>query len=318
MIKIHFINVGHGDCIVIEFKDTGRTAVIDINVSSEMDADSYSEVLNESFDLMDALDKAFHQISGYSDKQIFEKAGYNIKLTNTISYIQGLKTNSVFRFISTHPHMDHLSGLNELKGTLGITNFWIIKNEFSPDIGELSDSQKEDWNLYKKYRNTFEHKLDEITVVRPEEGDSNLYWNEDKITILSPNPTLVKLAKEKNNSNIMSYVLLVEYGNRKIILGGDAEEDTWKYIHENYKDKIKGVSILKASHHGRDNGFYEPAVEVMKPVCTIVSVGKKPKTDASNKYKKHSTNVWSTRWKGNIGFEIESDGKWTYWTEYDR
>ncbi len=318
MLKIHFINVGHGDCIVVEFKDSGRTAIIDINKSSEMDGDSYSEVLNESVGLMSPLDKAYYEIAGYTDSQVFEKAGYNIKPTNPITYIQELNVNSVFRFVSTHPHMDHLSGINELKDLISITNFWILKNDFGQDEKKLNDSQKKDWILYKKYRDTTEHQLDGITVVRPEEGNSNQFWNDDKITVLSANPALIKLAKEKNNPNIMSYVLLIEYGGKKIILGGDAEEDTWKYIHDNYKDKIKGISILKASHHGRDSGYYRPAIEVMKPTCTIVSVGKKPETDASNKYKTYSKNVWSTRWKGNIRFEIESDGEWKYWTEYDR
>jgi hypothetical protein len=51
---------------------------------------------------------------------------------------------------------------------------------------------------------------------------------------------------------------------------------------------------------------------------TIVSVGKKPSRDASNKYRQYCDNVWSTRWKGNIVFEINSDGTWTYDTQYNR
>jgi len=56
----------------------------------------------------------------------------------------------------------------------------------------------------------------------------------------------------------------------------------------------------------------------MSPTVTIVSVGKKPETDASNKYRQYSTHVWSTRWKGNIIFTINDDGKVTYDTQYDR
>ena len=56
----------------------------------------------------------------------------------------------------------------------------------------------------------------------------------------------------------------------------------------------------------------------MSPEFTIVSVGKKPKTDATNKYKQYSTHVWSTRWKGNIRFELNIDGTGTYYTQYDR
>lgn len=318
MIKVHFLNVGHGDCIVIEFLDSSRTAVIDINMSEKIDDNSYAELINESVSLLSPIDQLYHQLSGYSDNQLFEKAGYDISLTNPITYIKNIGVNSVFRFISTHPHMDHISGLNKLKTEIGITNFWIIKNSFTQNLNDLSDAQKEDWSLYKKYRDTAEHQLDGITVVRPQEGTSNQYWNEDKITILAPNSSLLKIAKDKDNRNIMSYVLLIEYGGHKIILGGDAEEDTWKYIYETYPALIKNVTILKASHHGRNSGYYQPAVKQMNPEYTIVSVGKKPATDSSNKYKQYSRNVWSTRWKGNIWFELNADGTGTYDFEYKR
>lgn len=318
MIKIHFLNVGHGDCIVIEFKDSNRTAVIDINMSEKMDDNSYSEIVNESKNLLSSAEQLSYYFKEFDDYQLFEKTGYNIKLTNPIDYIKKLDIKSVFRFISTHPHMDHISGLSKLNSEIGIINLWIIKNTFIQDDSKLNDYQKKDWDLYKKYRNTIEHELNDITVVRPKEGTSNQYWNEDKITILAPNDSLLELAKDKKNRNIMSYVLLIEYCGHKIILGGDAEEDTWKYIYENYPDLIKDVTILKASHHGRDSGYYKDAVKQMNPEYTIVSVGKKPDTDASNKYKQYSENVWSTRWKGNIVFEIKADGSLSYETEYER
>ena len=53
------------------------------------------------------------------------------------------------------------------------------------------------------------------------------------------------------------------------------------------------------------------SVSLMCPQYTIVSVGKKPETDASNKYRQYSDNVWSTRWRGNITLTINDDGKAT-------
>ena len=116
----------------------------------------------------------------------------------------------------------------------------------------------------------------------------------------------------------MSYILLIKHKGKKIILGGDAEEATWEYLLENYSGELKNIDILKAAHHGRDSGYYQPAVKHMSPTVTIVSVGKKPKPDASNKYRQYCDNVWSTRWKGNIVFEISDGGEITYTTQYDR
>jgi len=212
--------------------------------------------------------------------------------------------------------LDHLSGLNALHKQIGFTNIWVVKNKYEQDMDELSESQKEDWILYKKFRDSNEREIEGVTVIRPEEGSKAQYYKEDGIQILAPNDQLKD--GSENNPNKMSYVLLIKHRGRKILLPGDAEEETGKYLVENYEAELTNIDILKAAHHGRDSGYYQPAVEIMSPTFTIVSVGKKPETDASNKYRQYSEYVWSTRWKGNIVFTINDDGKITYETQYDR
>ena len=67
MLKIHFLNVGHGDCIIIENFDTGRNTVIDINRSKEMDNSSKKEVYGS----FRGLASHFH------DTLILESGNYN-------------------------------------------------------------------------------------------------------------------------------------------------------------------------------------------------------------------------------------------------
>ncbi len=318
MIRIHFLNVGHGDCIIVEFTDTNRVAMIDINRSSDFDDKTKSELEKELFNLVDKNTQLLYQLNMISFSELAQKANFLSQVEDPIEYLKSKNINSIFRFISTHPHMDHLSGLNALSENIKIGNLWILKNKYQQELEKLSDEQVNDWKFYKKYRDTNEHKLDNITVVRPEEGDFNEFWKEDGIYILAPNKDLIDTAHSKNNMNIMSYVLLIKYYSHKIVLGGDAEEDTWKYIIDNYSSEIENVTILKASHHGRESGYFQPAVKIMNPDYTIVSVGKKPKTDASNKYRQYCDNVWSTRWKGNIIFELYSNGSGKYWTQFDR
>jgi len=212
--------------------------------------------------------------------------------------------------------MDHLSGLYILHKQTGFTNIWVVKNNYEQDMDELSESQKKDWELYKKFRDANERRVEGVTIVRPEEGDQAQYYKEDGIQILAPNDQLKE--SSESNPNKMSYVLLIRHKGRKILLPGDAEKETWEYLVENYEDELKNIDILKAAHHGRDSGYYQPAVKLMFPTYTIVSVGKKPEADASNKYRGYSEHVWSTRWKGNIVFTINDDGKITYKTQYDR
>jgi beta-lactamase superfamily II metal-dependent hydrolase len=316
MIKTHHLNVGHGDTIIIEFFDTKRLMVIDMNRSSEFDDDTEQELITESLSALSSSDQLLYRLGGFNTQTLFEKAGNKKSLTDPVEYIKDLGYSSVFRFIQTHPHADHFTGMNALFEAKSVSNIWCVKNNFDVDESKLSDNQKADWKLLKKFRDTTLREVDGTTVVRPMSNESRNFWDEDNITVLSPTPDLVKLAEEKNNKNIMSYVLLIKHAGRKFIFGGDAEKETWEYILENFEDEIKDITVLDASHHGRDNGYYQPAVKVMNPQYVVVSVGKKPSTDASNKYRQYSDNVWSTRYKGNIVFTINDDGSGTYDTEY--
>lgn len=310
MLKIHFLNVGHGDCCIVEFIDTERIAIIDINRTSDMDTQSAEEVVTEL-----SVNKSLFQ--SYSQSAVLKSAGYNIEIQDPIEYLNDLPiSSSIFRYISTHPHMDHLTGLNELFNR-DISNFWVLENDIEPDLSKLSSSQKNDWEKYTCLRDSVTRKIGDTTVIRAKEGDSNDFWKQDNIKILAPNDDLLDAANTGNNANLMSYVLLIEDEGHKIVLGGDAEEKTWEYLVENYEDELEDVTILKASHHGRNSGYHQPAVKLMKPEYTIVSVGKKPNSDASNKYRQYSKNVFSTRWKGNIVFEIDNFGL-SVDTQHDR
>jgi beta-lactamase superfamily II metal-dependent hydrolase len=314
MFKLHILNVGHGDCIVIEFP-SGRLTVVDINYSNEMDEESINEILVESkFDQTKLVAWKIIGPPGGGDYRQFAltEAKYGITLTNPLDYISAIaKSNRVYRFISTHPHKDHLTGLSELKDKVGIANAWIVENSFAQEMNKLSERQKSDWALYEKLKT---NSVTGVNIVRPLESNQQDFWAQDGIHILAPNNSLIETASKHND---ISYVLLIKYGALKFVLGGDAEEKTWRYIVENHAEAIKGVSVLKASHHGRDSGYYQEAVKLMAPRCVVVSVGKKPETDATNKYKQYSPNVWSTRWCGTITFTVDGD-KFTYNKEFNK
>ena len=73
--------------------------------------------------------------------------------------------------------------------------------------------------------------------------------------------------------------------------------------------------FLKASHHGRDSGYHLDAVKLIAPYITFVSVGRKPDTDASSKYRQQCLRVASTRYHGNIRLEIHDDGQWKWFVD---
>jgi beta-lactamase superfamily II metal-dependent hydrolase len=314
MLKMHFLNVGHGDCCIIEFPD--RITMVDINRSKSMDKNSLKEVIF-IMDKCHPEEKIKERIkNGEDPKKVLIDAGYDDTPQDPIKYIDKKNMKSFFRFISTHPHMDHLKGFGELNEKVSISNMWIVKNPFGPDKSTSKKSRQNDWSTYKKFRDsdgtTIKEKISsDINVLRPMEKSSDDFYNSDGINVLSPTPELLKMAEKTGNENIMSYVLFIKYGPHKIVLGGDAEEANWQYIYRNYPDLIKDITILKAPHHGRDAGYEDTVMPYMNPKYTIVSVGDtKSKDDfVINKYKEISTNLLTTRWKGNVTIECHENGE---------
>jgi beta-lactamase superfamily II metal-dependent hydrolase len=100
-----------------------------------------------------------------------------------------------------------------------------------------------------------------------------------------------------------------------VLLGGDAEAAAWDDMVQTYGASLKSC-FLKASHHGRDSGYHLEALKLIDPVMAFVSVGKKPDTDASYKYRQQtSRKVPSTRYYGNIKIQIDDVGKSSWFVD---
>ena len=314
-LRIDFLNVGHGDCTVIRH-DSGNITVVDINNGGKLDPTTVSELAQQyNVDPLRAL------LFKESMTVLLKQKGYSIPLTDPVDFLgTTYQAHPIFRYVQTHPDMDHMRGLVAVrKSGISIINFWDRDHDKIPDF--QSDSDRDEWAEYERLRKG-ENGNKVLRLYRDFKGT---YWNEnptgvtggDGIRILHPTPDVESDAKKSGDTNNISYVLLINYRGIKIILGGDAEQEAWDGIVEKYGGELK-CHVLMASHHGRDSGYHAEAVKLMAPDYTVVSVGKKPDTDASNKYRQYSKNVWSTRWRGNITLTVDDQGKGTINSEYER
>lgn len=81
MLRVHFLNVGHGDCIILE-SPSRHLSVIDISDRDSLDPDSLKE-LREELEIGE-LDYTLAKARG--ENPFFEK-GYDIELTDPITYL---------------------------------------------------------------------------------------------------------------------------------------------------------------------------------------------------------------------------------------
>lgn len=315
-LVVHFLNVGRGDCTIIEFPNDNRVGIVDIFNGKIFDEDSRQELLaayRESREY--ELDKLFASSSyALEEKYLVKKRE---ELTDPIAYYDTHigRDKNVFRMLITHPDMDHMTGLYRLRHQepKDIFNFWHTGYEnFNLDDStkqEWEDSpyDKRDWEAYKELRDTAGGGPKSLLNKRGAEGD---YWTIDGVEMWSPSDSLINLAANKQKPNILSMVLKVSYKGRSIVLGGDATADeTWPEI-EKYINLPK-IDVLRASHHGRKSGYYGAAIKKMSPWLTITSVTEKAH-DATQNYQRYSDHTVSLRDTQDIKIIIDDDGTLYY------
>lgn len=286
MAIIHFLNVLEGDCNIIQH-DSGRVTVIDVsNAFNDIDTDA---------ELKAKISKEREErrlrtgVPG-------DKVDYKQKLTpdNPISYINDkVKSKNIFRFIITHPDMDHLDGIEDFFTEFNISNIWDSANQ--KEISNKANSggyNLDDWEFYKSIRNG---KKNDIKRLEYYAGDVSSYYQEDQIKILSPTRKILDKCNENEDWNDSSYVLLFtppmsNSRTWKILFAGDSEDSTWEHILNEYEDEVSNIDVLFAPHHGRDSGRNFDFLGTLNPRVTLfgnasskhLAYNKYPKTKITN------------------------------------
>jgi len=235
------------------------------------------------------------------------------ELTDPIDFMRRVYPGEkLFRFVLTHPDLDHMRGIKRVYETIGFTNFWdTAHTKPTPDF--KSDDDEEDWAFYQQLRTGTTkryHRGDRLFAFGADERGGN----GDGVEIMSPTPQLVTSCNAAEKSNDLSYVLRIWHAGRSLLLPGDAEEEAWDSMRIAYGARLKS-DILKASHHGRDSGYDLAALRLIAPSAVVVSVGRKPPTDASRKYHANCGWVASTRYYGNIELRMHDNGTWEWFAQ---
>lgn len=282
MERLHFLNVNEGDCTWIQHC-SGRDTIVDICNGNAVDVKR-----NDGIALLEELAKAT-TIGGPQGN--YNQAEYP---TNPIQYFKQMGLGkSVFRFILTHPDMDHLDGIKRLFSNYKVINFWDTDNNKTMDFSDLRGSGKYkewDWEYYRRIRNN--NKAPKVLQLLA--GSEGEYYGNDGIEILSPTENLIAKANNTNDYNTSSYVLLFTTNYcKKVLLEGDSDEVAWDSIMENYSNDLIDIDVLIAPHHGRKTGGCSKYLDWLNPKITLFGNAKSKHLDYgswNNMGLKHITN----------------------------
>src|SRR5579863_3339542 len=258
MPSVHLLNVAPGDCTII-LQTSDHVTMIDICDGDVTEATALTK------DLAEAI--------GMRPRGNFRMCKYP---TNPISYARKIGVTNIFRFILTHPDMDHMDGFDTLLDEFEVTNFWDTgTRRDAPEFGENSPFLEEDWDRYVKVRDGRETGV--ATRIR-QAGLRFPFANlkEDKtaggdgLYILAPDSELVKEANRGGDLNDSSYVILYRSMGGRVLLPGDAHDNTWDYVIENYGNDVKNCSFMLAPHHARDSEREYDFLDHVRPTVTLI------------------------------------------------
>lgn len=164
------------------------------------------------------------------------------------------RRKGIVRFISTHPHNDHLLGLCDLDDKLGLRNFYCVDNQAT------KPEQSDDFDRYCQLRDDFRK------AFHIHEGCSRRWMNQDGdgrgssgINILWPDTSnadyQVALSEAKAGQNPNNISCIIKYslnGGATMVWMGDLETDFMNKIGASVS--FPSTDILFAPHHGRDSG----------------------------------------------------------------
>ena len=273
MLKVHFLNVGKGNCTVIKFP-SGHLMVVDID-NSRIDDDD--EVLQCPIDFLN---------STYPNE-------------------------SIFRFVLTHPDMDHMSGLYDLSRGRKIYNFWDTPHEKEMDIAKmhLGGYSKDDWLAYQKLRKSSL----EPKVLNLFQGEKRLsYWKEDGVKVLGPSKAMVRKAIDTEEFNHLSYVLKIEHKGISILLGGDATKEAWRDILANHDPAELKATVFLAPHHGSPQNIEKDVFKHIDPQYVVVSDHRGHTYDYPYYKSLAKKQVYSTKHFGSVHIEVSATKKTIY------
>ena len=212
----------------------------------------------------------------------------------TLKHFGVKKVNLV---VMTHPHSDHIGGVEALLENTQIDKIWDTHTTYRS-------------KLYQRILNRIEQ--DSIPYSKMTSGKWINDYSPLQVFVLHPDSTF---AKVEDNVNNMSVVTKLVYGDVSFLFVGDLEkEGDWEML--SFGD-LNRSDVLKVGHHGSITSTTQSFLNLVQPEYAIVSVGEGNKFNHPSELvmeilRLSNATVYRTDLEGAIWLKTDGKKIWRY------
>ncbi len=296
-LKVHFIDVGQGDCIYIQFPD-GKDMLIDCgnedkpNMPDSVLANLQSRIPDGKLDYL-MLTHSDKDHVGYMDEVLDKFEVSNIYMPN----IKAAPGKSSARKAELQNQIDQLdtsmfTDPDTVDTIVYAEFFWRALSEPNCTIHLNVDADEHtNSNIIKDDANTYSLVFYCMTAAK---------W------------ASTSLGEDAYKLNAVSPVGILTYNNKRIVLTGDSNKNNEPDI----AARIGHIDcdVLKAAHHGSDTSSLPVFVDAVTCEYVVFCCGTGNKYDhptqtAINSVLKYATTIYRTDLNGNIVLTVDSAGE---------
>lgn len=210
-------------------------------------------------------------------------AGSNSAAERVTGYLENLGIKRVDYAIGTHPHEDHIGGMDVVIKSFDIGEVYL------PKVGHTS----------KTYEDLLLAIKDKGLKVTEAKGGVQLDLGEKVSGVfVAPNST------NYESMNNYSAVLKITYGETKFIFTGDAELKSEEEMLLQSRTPLN-ADVLKVGHHGSVTSTGQQFLDAVSPKIAVISVGENndyghPHQEIIERLEKNNVQVFRTDMQGTI------------------
>lgn len=173
-------------------------------------------------------------------------AGNNEDGESVVNFIKSKGITKLDYVIGTHPHEDHIGGLDDVINNIDTDKIYLPKIQTNTKTYE-----------------------DVLEAIQNKNKKISTFSKGDKFKIEEANfEVMTDSILDKNNLNLSSNIIRMEFKGTSFLFTGDAETENEESLEWPQTD------ILKVGHHGSTTSTSQNFLNQIKPKYAIISVGK--------------------------------------------